>query len=152
MSDAASSPGEDALRASAMFATLVSQNTTMAMIFLGHAPNPQTGKAEQDLDHARFFIDQLEMLAVKTKGNLDKQESAVLQNSLTHLRLAYVDAVSHPMTDADASSPPTDEQERPTAEPAPEGETAGNTAIIHNTGEIKKTDIEESKKRFSKKY
>ena len=52
---------------SAMFAHLVMQHTNMALIFLGLTPNPQTGQTAQDLDHARFFIDQLEMLELKTK-------------------------------------------------------------------------------------
>ena len=70
------------------------QNTNMALIFLGHAPNPQTGQKAQDLDHAQYFIDQLEMLEVKTKGNLDKQEEAILKQSLGSLRLMYVEAVN----------------------------------------------------------
>src|SRR5271169_1462508 len=81
---------------SALFASMVMQNTNMALIFLGQAPNPQTGQAVQDLEHAKYFIDQLEMLAVKTKGNLDKQEDALLKQSLTHLRLAFVEAVENP--------------------------------------------------------
>ena len=50
--------GEQELR-SAMFASLVLQQTNMATIFLGLAPNPQTGKTETNLDHAKYFIDLL---------------------------------------------------------------------------------------------
>src|SRR5580658_9867347 len=107
---------------SALFASMVMQNTNMALIFLGQAPNPQTGQTAQDLEQASYFIDQLEMLAVKTKGNLDKQEDALLKQSLTHLRLAFVEAAQHPAPtpppDASPASPPTDEQETPVAEPA----------------------------------
>jgi hypothetical protein len=133
---------------SAMFASMVMQNTNMALIFLAQAPNPQTGQTALDLEHAKYFIDQLEMLAVKTKGNLDKQEDALLKQSLTHLRLAFVEAVEHPPKTAPATAvpatpaldpapagPPVDEEETPVEEPVLPGE---------------KTD--ESRKKFSKKY
>lgn len=140
---------------SAMFASLVIQNANMAMIFLGQAPNPQTGKVFQELDNARYFIDLLEMIEVKTKGNLNKQEEVVLKQSLTSLRLAFVEAVEHPQApdaagqkapqDAVQDSPPapaTDEQETPIVEPALPGEKSppGPPAEA------------ESKKKFSKKY
>jgi hypothetical protein len=133
---------------SAMFAHLVMQHTNMALIFLGLTPNPQTGQSAQDLDHARFFIDQLEMLEIKTKGNLDKQEEAMLKQSLTSLRMAFVEAVNHPKaapSDAPADSPDapaTDEQETPLTEPALPGE-APPPATEPET---------KSRKIFSKKY
>jgi uncharacterized protein DUF1844 len=126
---------------SALFASMVMQNTNMALIFLGQAPNPQTGQTVQDLEHARYFIDQLEMLAVKTRGNLDKQEDALLKQSLTHLRLAFVEAVEHPpKTEPPAktpAAPPVDEQETPVVEPTLPGE---------------KTAESEPRKKFSKSY
>jgi hypothetical protein len=131
---------------SAMFASLVIQNANMAMIFLGQVPNPQNGQTTQDLEHARYFIDQLEMLEVKTKGNLAKQEAALLNQSLTTLRLAFVEAVEHPVaapqSDAPAG-PPTDEQETPVIEPALPGEANQPPPP---------PPAEESQKKFSKKY
>jgi hypothetical protein len=132
---------------SALFASMIMQHTNMALIFLGAAPNPQTGQTAQDLEHAKYFIDQLEMLAVKTKGNLDKQEDALLKQSLTHLRLAFVEAIEHPVetapqaatpaAPATPTSPPADEQEMPIVEPILPGET---------------TAPSESRKKFSKTY
>jgi hypothetical protein len=135
---------------SAMFASLVMQHTNMALIFLGHAPNPQTGQKSQDLDHARYFIDQLEMLEAKTKGNLSKPEEAMLKQSLTNLRLAFVEAANHPEkapaapapapTPGDSpASPPTDEEETPIDEPVLPGEKTPEADA-------------ESKKIFTKKY
>jgi hypothetical protein len=126
---------------SALFASMVMQNTNMALIFLGQAPHPQTGQTAQDLEHATYFIDQLEMLAVKTKGNLDHQEDALLKQSLTHLRLAFVEAVEHPPKSAppaaSPATPPMDKPETPVTEPTVPGE---------------KTAESESRKKFSKKY
>jgi hypothetical protein len=131
--------GADA-RMSALFASLVMQNTNMALIFLGRAPHPQTGQTGQDLEHATFFIDQLEMLALKTKGNLDKQEESLLQQSLTSLRLAFVEAVEHPQPAPPSGTPPSAPAagpETPAAQPAPPSPGAAQS---------------ESHVKFSKKY
>jgi Domain of unknown function (DUF1844) len=145
--------GEREKLISSMFASMVIQNANMALIFLGQAPNPQTGQTGQDLENARYFIDQLEMIEAKTKGNLNKQEEAMLKQSLTHLRLAFVEAVEHPQPavaggekteteDSQQTSPATDEQEMPIVEPALPGETIAPQAA----------EEAESKKKFTKKY
>lgn len=127
---------------SALFANMVVQNTNMALIFLGHAPHPQSGKQEIDLDNARYFIDQLEMIEVKTKGNLSKEEEGLLKQSLTSLRMAFVQAVqketAQPAPGTAAAAPA---KEEPKQESAPAAQPAS----------AEKAD-EESKKRFSKKY
>jgi hypothetical protein len=132
---------------SALFAHLVMQHTNMALIFLGKVPHPQTGKTVQDLEHAQYFIDQLEMLEVKTKGNLNKDEEAILKQSVTSLRLAFVEAVNHPEAEGSPApaepaptTPATDEQETPVAEPTLPGEKPPTTTETP------------SAKRFSKKY
>jgi hypothetical protein len=143
MSQPPATPEPDrAQKMSAMFAQLVMQHTNMAAIFLGLAPNPQTGQTAPDLDHAGYFIDQLEMLEAKTKGNLDQQEAALLKQSLTSLRLAFVEAVNHPPAAPAATpvAPPADEQEMPVTEPVLPGETPPPAAST------------ESRKIFSKKY
>src|SRR5580658_3335486 len=109
------SAGERDKLMSAMFASLVIQNANMAMIFLGQAPNPQTGKTEQDLDNARYFIDQLEMIEVKTKGNLSKQEEMLLKQSLTNLRLSFVEAVEHPQAPEAAETKTAAQEAQPTS-------------------------------------
>jgi hypothetical protein len=110
---------------SAMFIGLVLQQSNMASIFLGLAPHPQTGKMSPDLEHARYFIDQLEMLETKTRGNLDKPEEALLKQNLTHLRLAFVEAAAKPAAPAaegekSAAAEPAGPASAPeTAKPAP---------------------------------
>ena len=105
---------------SVLFAEMVMQQARMATIFLGKAPHPQTGKIQHDLDAARLFIDQLEMLEVKTKGNLSKDEDAVLKQSLSSLRLAYVEAVNQEgKTDPPKSNEPANPPAAETAEDEP---------------------------------
>lgn len=120
----------------ALFAQLVVQQTNLAMMLLGKVPNPQSGETMRDLESARLFIDQLEMLEAKTKGNLTQEEARLLQQSLMTLRMAFVEAVETPATPAgEAASAPS------TA--APESKAAP----VDGAGAA-----EESRKRFSKKY
>lgn len=68
--------------------------TTLAMqatISLGDAANPQTNQKEQDLKQAKFIIDTLGMIEEKTKNNLTKEESALLESILYELRMRYVE-------------------------------------------------------------
>src|SRR3954466_13935754 len=81
---------------SALFAQLVMQQSNMAMLLLGKVPHPQTDEKVRDIEAARLFIDQLEMLEAKTKGILNKQEEQLLKQSLMSLRMAFVEAVEPP--------------------------------------------------------
>lgn len=82
---------------SALFAHMVIQHGNMALMLLGKIPNPETNEFSQDIEAAKSFIDQLEMLEFKTKGNLTADEEALLKESLTVLRLAFVEAIEgHP--------------------------------------------------------
>ena len=76
---------------SALFAHMVIQQTNMAMMLLGKMPHPETGEIIQDVESAKMFIDQLEMLEVKTKGNLDKREEGLLKQGLKS-RIFFIDA------------------------------------------------------------
>jgi hypothetical protein len=133
---------------SAMFASLVLQQSNMASISLGLAPHPQTGATGVELEHARYFIDQLEMLEVKTRGNLDKIEEALLKQSLTRLRLAFVEAASRPASPAPEAEPEAQgaHSAAPSAAPA-----AAAPAQAESAGGAAAAD-EDSRKKFSKKY
>src|SRR5437870_12236727 len=94
-----------------LFAQLVLQQSNMAMMFLGKVAHPESGKVVQDVEAARLFIDQLEMLEVKTKGNLSKDEETLLKQTLMTLRLNFVQTVE--------SSAPAKPPKRETPPPAP---------------------------------
>ncbi|MEX2286440.1 MAG: DUF1844 domain-containing protein [Planctomycetaceae bacterium] len=90
-------PSDKAAEASAhdfpppSFYTLVGMFSTQAMVALGIIANPLTEKAEVQLPLARHFIDMLGVLENKTKGNLDANEAAILEQTLHQLRIAYVE-------------------------------------------------------------
>lgn len=78
------------------FAFLVSTLSTQAMIAMGALENPLTGKSEANLPQAKHFIDTIQMLEEKTKGNLTPQESELMHSVVHELRLGYVQAASAP--------------------------------------------------------
>ena len=124
---------------SALFGQLVLQQANMAMMLLGKVAHPESGEVLRDLDAARLFIDQLEMLESKTKGNLNKQEAGLLKQSLMSLRMAFVEAVDSPQTQAGAK--PVEPAAAPSAGPTTEPSPASSA----------ETD-EDHRKKFSKKY
>src|SRR5262249_32003335 len=74
------------------FIEFVIMHAQNAALFLGQIPNPKSGEPEVNLDLARMFIDQLEMIQEKTRGTLTNEEATVLRNTLSNLQMAYVEA------------------------------------------------------------
>ncbi len=74
----------------ASFDMLITTMATEAMVSLGQMPHPGTGQASANLDHARYFIDTLQVLKDKTAGNLTPDEAAALDGLVHQLQLAYV--------------------------------------------------------------
>ncbi len=72
------------------FAALISMLMTQALFALGLLQVKGQEKKEPDLERAKYNIDMLETLEEKTKGNLSKEEEAVLANTLNELRMGYV--------------------------------------------------------------
>jgi Domain of unknown function (DUF1844) len=74
------------------FSTLVLSLSTTALYQMGLAPDPATGEpVEPDLVLARQAIDTIEMLQVKTQGNLDESEAKLIQSLLYELRMRFVE-------------------------------------------------------------
>src|SRR5262249_42418960 len=63
---------------------------------LGVMPHPVTGEATVDLETAKHFIDIIDLLQRKTKGNLSDQESQMMAELLRDLRMQYVSLVNAP--------------------------------------------------------
>jgi len=72
------------------FAALVSLLTTQAFYAMGVLNVEGQEGREPDLGLAKYNIDMLETLEGKTKGNLNEQEVKVLADTLSQLRMVYV--------------------------------------------------------------
>ncbi len=101
----------------ALFSHLVMSLATSAMQHMGKLVDPATGKTAVNIDAAESTIDVIDMLQAKTKGNLDHEESRFLEQTLTGLRLNYVEVVktasaNPPATPPPAPEPPADDKKR----------------------------------------
>ena len=71
-------------------AALISMLATQALFALGLLQIKGQEERKPDLELAKYNIDMLQVLEEKTKGNLTKEEEAVLSNTLSELRMGYV--------------------------------------------------------------
>src|SRR5262245_26617331 len=71
-----------------LFLDLLSLLATQASLALG-SPHPVTGEAQDDLEMARTMISIIEVLKVKTKGNLARDEERALDEILYQLRMEF---------------------------------------------------------------
>lgn len=131
--------------ATARFVAHLLGASEQALVFLGHAPNPVDGQRERSLPMAREVIDHLEMLETKTRGNLGKDESQILRDILTRLRLAYAEECSRP---DDATQPPqATATHTPPVPPRPDTPPTTTNADPKISG-----DADSEQRRFHKTY
>jgi hypothetical protein len=128
------------------FIEFVMMHAQNAALFLGQIPNPKTGEPEINLDLARMFIDQLEMIQEKTRGNLTNEEAMVLRNALSNLQMAFVEVsgASGPQR-APQPEPPPSAPSQPAEQPA-SGAPEQAPPIASSEPES------ESRKKFTKSY
>jgi hypothetical protein len=75
------------------FATLVLSLASSALVHLGVAPEPGApAPGPVDLPLARQTIDILEVLRIKTQGNLDESEAALLEQVIHDLHMRFLAA------------------------------------------------------------
>jgi len=74
----------------ANFPGLVSMLATQVFFALGLIATEHNKDAQPDLEMAKFNIDMLTVLEEKTKGNLDDEEEKMLTDTLSQLRMAFV--------------------------------------------------------------
>ncbi|PYL25509.1 MAG: hypothetical protein DMF44_02355, partial [Verrucomicrobia bacterium] len=92
------------------------------------------------------FIDQLEMIQEKTRGNLTNEETTVLRNALSNLQMAFVEA-------SGATQPqraPQPEAAQPTS--AQPTEQSTSSAPEQSTPLASSEPETESQKKFTKSY
>lgn len=84
-------PAADAPKRSAGFESLVRMLGSNTAMVLGAYADPRTGEPMLDPDAAREFIDMLDALHEKTKGNLAPEEDTLLLDLLGKLKMTYLE-------------------------------------------------------------
>jgi hypothetical protein len=74
-----------------LFIHLVNTFVQSAWISLGKVKNPVSDTMERNLDQATYYIDLLDMLQKKMKGNLSEWEEQYIIHSLSELKLNFID-------------------------------------------------------------
>ena len=70
---------------------LVGTFQSSAWIALGKIKNPMTEKSRVNIEQASFYIDLLDMMQEKMKGNLTDYEEQMLINTVSELKLNLID-------------------------------------------------------------
>ena len=138
------------------FIEFVMMHAQNAALFLGQIPNPKTGEAEINLDLARMFIDQLEMIQEKTRGNLTNEETMVLRNAVSNLQMAFVEVSGGSRPDlarAGEGVPDTAAHPEPFAPAATQPAEQSTSGAAEQKPPISSGEPEtESRKKFTKSY
>jgi len=78
---------------------------------------------ERNLDQASYYIDLLDMLQTKMKGNLTEWEEQYILHSLSELKLNFIDEKKKKESDSATDNGKTDEkpqdEEKPKPKPKP---------------------------------
>ena len=106
---------EDPGKEQQLFMYLVGTFQSSAWIALGKMKNPMTDKIEKNLDQASYYIDLLDMLQSKTKGNVSEYEEQMLINTVSELKMNFIDEQKNPNNPAETkeqeSKDSTEEEE-----------------------------------------
>ena len=78
------------------FMYLVGTFQSSSWIAMGKIKNPMTDKIERNMDQASFYIDLLDMMQTKTKGNLSEYEELMLINTVSELKMNFIDEKKKP--------------------------------------------------------
>lgn len=108
-----------------LFFQLVTTFQNAAWQQLGKRVNPITQKTEKDFEQASLSIGMLDMLLIKTEGNLSDEESRFLTQAVSDLKLNYVEEVNKADTETEPEPEDIETKEEETAaEEKPKAATA----------------------------
>jgi len=121
---------------------------------LGRIPTPEGERLPPNLQAAKMMIDHLDLIALKTQGNLNSQEEKILKEALQQVQMAFVEASGGTppsmMPDRGPQMEMPDlEEEDINTEPSGVQETPSTPA---EPSLSPKTEPAEDKKKFFKSY
>ncbi len=134
------------------FVQFVMMQTQNIYYLLGRIPSPDGRAVPPNLEAAKLFIDQLEMVQEKTRNNLSPQESQILEEALKNPRLAFVEASGGTPASMmpSPSMPDLPGEDEFADEPAPKA--AAPKAEEAKPADAPAAEPAENKKKFTKSY
>ena len=72
------------------FASFILSLNTSALFHMGELPHPETGEKVIEEALAKHTIDTLDLIAQKTKGNLERDEEELVTRVLYELKMKFV--------------------------------------------------------------
>lgn len=120
---------------------------------LGRIPTPEGERLPPNLQAAKMMIDHLDLIALKTEGNLNPQEAKILKEAIQQVQMAFVEA--------SGGTPPSmmpdrgPQMEMPDLEDGLESEPSvvrEATPAPPPASPAPKTETGEDKKKFFKSY
>ena len=120
---------------------------------LGRLPTPEGERLPPNLQAAKMMIDHLELVSLKTQGNLNAQEEKILKEALQQVQMAFVEASGGTPSSMMPDRGP--QMEMPELEEELEPEPSGpkeSPASAPTSSPTAKTEPSEDKKKFFKSY
>ncbi len=81
---------EEIFSSTIAFSTFLLSLSTSVLVCLGELPDPLNNEKRTNIALAKQTIGIIEMLKDKTKGNLNEEESHLLESILYDLRMKYI--------------------------------------------------------------
>ena len=119
---------------------------------LGRIPTPEGERLPPNLQAAKMMIDHLDLIALKTQGNLNAQEEKILKEALQQVQMAFVEASGGtPPSMMPDRSPQMEMPDLEDLEPEPSvvRETPPSVSV---PSPAPKSEPGEDKKKFFKSY
>lgn len=110
-----------------LFIHLVNTFVQSAWISLGKVKNPVSDELERNIDQASYYIDLLDMLQTKMKGNLSEWEEQYILHSLSELKLNYIDEKKKKEIETDSENNKSDDDVKAKKDAKPKAKSSSKS-------------------------
>ena len=116
-----------------LFIHLVNTFVQSAWISLGKVKNPVSDELERNIDQASYYIDLLDMLQTKMKGNLTEWEEQYILHSLSELKLNYIDEKKKKEIETDSENNKSDDDVKAKKDAKPKAKSSSKSKTANKS-------------------
>ena len=116
-----------------LFIHLVNTFVQSAWISLGKVKNPVSDELERNIDQASYYIDLLDMLQTKMKGNLSEWEEQYILHSLSELKLNYIDEKKKKEIETDSENNKSDDDVKAKKDKKPKAKSSSKSKTANKS-------------------